>query len=92
MVQVKALPNNIDAEIAILGGCLLFPNVRRVSGIIGPQDFYSDRHKFIFEAMQGLERGVFKEFFVKIIGGRVAAKQVPGGECVFKIFIQHLGQ
>lgn len=57
----KLLPQDLEAELSILGGVLIDNNsIDRVTEIISGDDFYRDKNKKIFEAMidlsaQGIE-------------------------------------
>lgn len=50
----RTLPNSIDAEQAILGAMLVYPNTVRASIEYGllPEHFYLDNHKQIYEIMK----------------------------------------
>jgi replicative DNA helicase len=52
-------PQNLDAEVSVLGSMLLSKNaIAEVSEILGPEDFYRGAHRTMFEAMIGLyDRG-----------------------------------
>jgi replicative DNA helicase len=53
---MTVLPNDINAEISVLGGCLLNSiTVKRVLPIIQPKDFYLEKHQLMFEGMISLE-------------------------------------
>jgi replicative DNA helicase len=57
MISLKVPPHNMEAEQAILGGILVDPrNIKRVSALIGPADFYREAHGHIFKAMQELNQ------------------------------------
>ncbi len=46
-------PNNLEAEQACLGSLLIDKDaIIKIADIVSPDDFYSDKHKFIFQAMQ----------------------------------------
>lgn len=48
-------PQNVEAEISVLGGLLLDPNsVANVADILEPADFYRREHHLIFSAMLNL--------------------------------------
>ncbi|MEA1909671.1 MAG: replicative DNA helicase [Patescibacteria group bacterium] len=48
-------PQNIDAEKSLLGSLLLDKDaIIKVADVVSPEDFYEDRHKFIFVAMLSL--------------------------------------
>lgn len=49
-------PNDADAELAVLGACLLRPErLMEVRKLIKPEDFYHDDLRLMFEAMIELE-------------------------------------
>jgi replicative DNA helicase len=49
------VPQNLDAEISVLGGSMLTPNViPGVSEIVRPHHFYRQAHQRIFEAIEDL--------------------------------------
>ncbi len=51
-LQDRMLPNNLDAEMAILGGCLLDPNaIDRVADHLPAEAFYQAAHREIYRAM-----------------------------------------
>ena len=52
MPDFKIMPNSLEAEQAVLG-CVIIDNLcqTEVMTIIKPEDFYSEAHKSIFEAM-----------------------------------------
>ena len=46
-------PHNLEAEQACLGSLLIDKDaVLKIADIINPEDFYSDKHRFIYQAMQ----------------------------------------
>ncbi len=53
----RTLPNQLEAETAVVGGILISPKeaINRVLAILQPDDFYSPAHAEIFEAMLRLE-------------------------------------
>ena len=53
MANYKIMPNNLDAEQAVLG-CLLIDNECQTELMyqISVEDFYTDAHKNVYEAMQ----------------------------------------
>ncbi len=54
--QVKGLPNSEESERAVLAAALLSPHViPSVSGRLTSEDFYSERHQLIFQAMLDLQ-------------------------------------
>ena len=56
--QVDALklpPHSIEAEQSVLGGLMLDNDAAdRIGDIVGPQDFYADAHRIVFEAAMKL--------------------------------------
>ncbi|MDP3794138.1 MAG: replicative DNA helicase, partial [Candidatus Uhrbacteria bacterium] len=53
----RLTPQNIEAEQSLLGSLLLDKDAMiRVSDMVAPEDFYIDKHRKIFEAMQDLYR------------------------------------
>ena len=51
-MELKIPPHNIEAEQAVLGGCLLNPKIiPHVSGILRSNDFYREAHLFLFDAI-----------------------------------------
>ncbi len=52
----KNIPSNPDAEQALLGALLLDPDaITRVAAFLQPDDFYLERHRWIYEAMLELQ-------------------------------------
>lgn len=51
-LQPRSIPNNIEAEQSVLGCNLLDDNVAiQIMSMLKPEDFYTEAHKTIFEAM-----------------------------------------
>jgi replicative DNA helicase len=51
----RTVPQNLDAEISVLGASMLTPNViPGVSEIVRPHQFYRQAHQRIFEAIENL--------------------------------------
>jgi replicative DNA helicase len=52
-------PNNLEAEVSVLGSMLLSKDaIAEVAEIIGPEEFYRGAHRTMFEAVKGLyDRG-----------------------------------
>lgn len=51
-------PQDIDAEIGVLGACLVSPEAaERVSEILAPEDFYRQPHAEIYKAILRTQRG-----------------------------------
>ena len=55
-MTLAALPSAPEAEAALLGTMLMFPNASRIAIEEGASadDFYNERHRMIFNAMQAL--------------------------------------
>ena len=54
-IKEKLAPQNLEAETYILGCLLIDKNtIVRIADIINPEDFYADKHRIIFSAMQEL--------------------------------------
>ena len=52
----KALPNNLDAEAAVIGGVLLSPKaLHQIADAVEPDDFYHPAHAAIYQAMLDLD-------------------------------------
>jgi replicative DNA helicase len=52
----KTVPNNIDAEAALLGGLLIDPNSRHNINGLQVEDFYLQKHRWIFTAIMDMHR------------------------------------
>lgn len=53
--QERTVPQNLDAEVSVLGACMLTPNViPGVSEIVRPIHFYLQSHQQIFEVIEDL--------------------------------------
>lgn len=51
----RMVPHNVEAEQAVLGACLIDPAaVVEVRPIVKPQDFYVQKHEWVFETIVGL--------------------------------------
>ncbi len=56
MIPEKSLPQNIDAEQAVLGSLFLESEaIYRIIDIVQPQDFYHHGHRLIYEACLELQ-------------------------------------
>lgn len=56
MTEAKQLPHSESAERAVLGALIVAPHLyHQVATIIRPADFYSPRHRMIWEAMGAAE-------------------------------------
>jgi replicative DNA helicase len=55
MISERIPPHNLEAEQALLGGCLIEENaIIRVADLLTPQDFYRRQHADIYDAMTSL--------------------------------------
>jgi replicative DNA helicase len=52
----KLMPQNIEAEEAVLGSALIDPEIVQVLRWLQPSDFYRDAHRQMWQAMQTLAR------------------------------------
>lgn len=54
-LETPLLPNNIEVEEAILGGCLIDPSAyNRIGDILSQKHFYIDSHRQIWKAIEAL--------------------------------------
>ena len=54
-VPLKSVPANIEAERAVLGALMIDPDaIIKVANFLRPQDFYRERHGWIYDAMASL--------------------------------------
>ena len=54
--QQKALPHSEESERAVLGGVLLDTTIlATISGRLRAEDFYSERHQILYQAMLDLQ-------------------------------------
>lgn len=92
----RPLPNDIDAERAVLGGILLDNSlIAGVVEVVDPADFYSTNHRRVYEAMLGLfSRGsaidpvlILAELKGENVGGLPFISELTYGlPRVFKLF------
>ncbi len=55
---LRVPPQDVEAEMAVLAGCLINPDIiPQVQGILTLDDFYRESHKHIFEALCTLGKG-----------------------------------
>ncbi|MEK7175953.1 MAG: DnaB-like helicase N-terminal domain-containing protein, partial [Patescibacteria group bacterium] len=48
---IRIPPHSVEAEMALLGSIMLRPDaIYEVVEIVGPQSFYFEKHRIIFEA------------------------------------------
>lgn len=53
--NLKVPPHNLEAEQAVLGSLLIDKDaIIKVADILNPEDFYSDKHRLIFDVMLSL--------------------------------------
>ena len=53
----RAAPQAVEAEVFFLGGVMQDPNVLSdVVSLLDPEDFFQERHKIIWEALQRLSQ------------------------------------
>lgn len=53
--KLRVPPQNLDAEVALLGSIMLRPeSLFDIIDIIGPDSFYSEKHRVIFDSMMEL--------------------------------------
>jgi replicative DNA helicase len=54
-VPDKLQPHNVEAEEAVLGSLLIDPDaIIRIATFLGPDDFYVERHSWLYEAIRDL--------------------------------------
>jgi replicative DNA helicase len=63
-VPQRASPANLEAEEAVLGSLLIDPSaVAHIAPMLRPDDFYSERNRWIYEAIRSLhDRGLPPDF------------------------------
>ena len=55
MAEYKILPNNLEAEQAVLGSVLIDQEAQTdILSSLSDEDFYSEAHRNIFKAMQNI--------------------------------------
>src|SRR3989344_6248696 len=53
--RLRIPPQNLEAEMALLGSIMLRPDaLHDIADIITPDSFYSDKHRIVFETMMEL--------------------------------------
>lgn len=53
--KAKLPPQNLDAEASLLGAILIDSDaIVKIADIVSPDDFYDERHKYIYEAIKRL--------------------------------------
>ena len=53
-MEIQAAPQNLEAEISVLGSILLDNSVMGILGSLGPESFYREGHREIYRAMEKL--------------------------------------
>jgi replicative DNA helicase len=88
-MEDKLPPHDIDAEEAALGSLLIDgPAIVKIESIIQPQDFYSERNRWIFEACLGLYQR--SEALNQITVAQELARQEKLENCGGAAFLSHL--
>ena len=55
MAMVKMLPNNLQAEEAVLGSLFIDPDaIWQIAPVLNAADFYDPKHRYIYKAMQSV--------------------------------------
>lgn len=49
-------PHSLEAEAAVLSACMLEPVVDDVACVLGGEDFYSDAHRLVWDAIEALHK------------------------------------
>lgn len=88
--KIKTIPNNIEAEISILGGILLNPDsISRILDIVKIDDFYKNSHKVIYEIMLDLyNKGhvIDTVLLINELNKKGKMDEVGGEEEIFNFF------
>jgi replicative DNA helicase len=65
---LKSIPSNLDAERAVLGSLMIDPDaIVKVASFLRPEDFYRERHGWLYEAMLALNERREPLDFVTIV-------------------------
>lgn len=65
---VKSIPANLEAERAVLGSLMIDPDaIIKVASFLRPEDFYRERHAWLYEAMIALNERREPLDFVTIV-------------------------
>lgn len=64
----QMIPNNIDAEKAVLGSIIIDPDAYdQIAGSLTPEDFYLNAHRIIFEAVVNLGKRRITPDFITLV-------------------------
>ena len=65
---IKSIPSNIEAERAVLGALLIDPDaVTKIASFVRAEDFYRERHAWIFSALMALHERREPADFVTLV-------------------------
>lgn len=65
---IKSIPANLEAERAVLGSLMIDPDaIIKVASFLRPEDFYRERHAWLYEAMLALNERREPLDFVTIV-------------------------
>ena len=65
---LKSIPNNLEAERAVLGSLMIDPDAMvKVASFLRAEDFFRERHAWLYEAMQALNERREPLDFVTIV-------------------------
>lgn len=65
---LKSIPNNLEAERAVLGSLMIDPDaIIKVASFLRAEDFFRERHAWLYEAMQALNERREPLDFVTIV-------------------------
>jgi replicative DNA helicase len=65
---LKSIPNNLEAERAVLGSLMIDPDaIVKVASFLRAEDFFRERHAWLYEAMQALNERREPLDFVTIV-------------------------
>jgi len=85
----KLPPHDIDAEEAALGSLLIDGSaINKIESLIAPQDYYSERNRWIYEACLGLYQR--SEAINQITVAQELARQEKLENCGGAAFLSHL--
>lgn len=65
---LKSIPSNLEAERAVLGSLMIDPDaIVKIASTLRPEDFFRERHAWLYEAMQALHERREPLDFVTIV-------------------------
>lgn len=65
---LKSIPSNLEAERAVLGSLMIDPDaILKIASTLRPEDFFRERHGWLYEAMQALHERREPLDFVTIV-------------------------